>query len=268
MDIICEIEKKYNDFSDKEKKIADYIIKYGDELRNINITDLAKNIGTSGATITRFARKIGCETFVDMKIKLNTNKSENNNIPNDEEDVFTYVYKYYSKVIEKTNQLVDKKLINEVVSNILEAKTIYIYGVSSSGLTATEMMQRFLRMGFNVHSISDSHMMIINSSIVSKEDLVIGLSVSGETKEVVEALRIAKENGAKTVSLTSFEKSSITNYSDLVLMVSNSSFIDKHKFINSQFSAIYILDMISMVLLQNKELSNNMQKTIKAILGE
>lgn len=97
------------------------------------------------------------------------------------------------------------------------------------------MMQRLLRMGFNVHCISDRHMMIINSSITSPQDLVIGLSLSGETKEVVDALRIAKKNGAQTACITSLDTSPIIQYSDLVLKVYNTRFLGQKKFINSQF---------------------------------
>ncbi|MPM42431.1 N-acetylmuramic acid 6-phosphate etherase [bioreactor metagenome] len=122
-------------------------------------------------------------------------------------------------------------------------------------------------MGFSVHSISDSHMMIINSSIVSEEDLVIGISISGETQEVVHSLRKSKENGAKTVSITSFEESSISKYSDIKFMVYNPNFIDRSRFINTQFSVMYLLDLISMVLLKDTNLSNKMQITINAIIN-
>ncbi|GKZ06735.1 MurR/RpiR family transcriptional regulator [Paraclostridium bifermentans] len=57
MNIICEIQQKYNNFSDKEKDIADYILNQSDMIKNINITELAKLIGTSGSTITRFSKK-------------------------------------------------------------------------------------------------------------------------------------------------------------------------------------------------------------------
>ena len=59
MNIICEIQQKYNNFSDKEKAIADYILNQPDMIKNINITELSKIIGTSGATITRFYKKKG-----------------------------------------------------------------------------------------------------------------------------------------------------------------------------------------------------------------
>ncbi|MGL4106653.1 MurR/RpiR family transcriptional regulator [Clostridium sp. LP20] len=264
MDILCEIQRVYNSFSDKEKSIADYILQHGDMIKNINITELAKNIGTSGATITRFVKKIGCDSFVDMKIKLNSNKVDID--PTQEEGIFSYVYQYYNEVIERTKHLIDNESIFRIVREIKKANKIYIYGVGSSGLTGNEMMQRLLRMGFNVYSISDSHMMIINSSIVSEKDLVLGISISGETKEVVQALRISKEKGAKTVSITSLEDSSITKYSDIKFTVYNAKFIDKNRFINTQFSTMYLLDLISMVLLKDVNLSNKMQITIDAII--
>ncbi|MDB1923183.1 MurR/RpiR family transcriptional regulator [Clostridium tertium] len=163
--------------------------------------------------------------------------------------------------------LIDKEEIFKVVNEIKKAKNIYIYGVGSSGLTCKEMMQRLLRMGFNVHCISDSHMMIINSSIVSENDLVIGISISGETQEVIHSLRKSKENGAKTVSITGFEGSTVSKYSDIKFIVYNPNFVDRSRFINTQFSAMYLLDLISMVLLKDINLSNKMQTTINAIIN-
>lgn len=263
MDILFEIQKRYNKLSDKEKLIADYVMKYGENIKNINITELAKETATSGATITRFAKKIGCDSFVEMKIMLNSNKNEDN--IQEKSEIFDYTYKYYDEVIKRSKNLINKEAILNVVDEIKKANNIYIYGVGSSGLTGKEMMHRLLRMGFNVHCISDSHMMIINSSIVKNEDLVIGISISGETNEVIQSLKKAKENGARTISITSFEESKMSIYSDIKLIVYNPKFIDKNKFINSQFSTMYLLDLISMVLLRDKELSEKMNITIEAI---
>lgn len=265
MDILREIQKIYGTFSLKEKDIADYIMNKSEEIKNINIVDFANEVNVSSSTITRFSKKIGCESFVDMKMKLNSVKHAEK-VSNEEEDgIFSYVYNYYNEVIERTKCLIDKESIFKIVNDIKKAKKIYIYGVGSSGFTANEMMQRLLRMGFNVQGITDSHMMIINSSIVSEDDLVIGISIAGETMEVVKALSICNKNSAKIYSITSIENSSITDYSDTNLLVYNSSFVDKGSFINSQFSVMYLVDLISMVLLKDTELSSKMQITINAI---
>lgn len=265
MDILREIQKLYSTFSLKEKNMADYIMNKSEEIKNINIVDFAKLVDASSATITRFSKKIGCESFVDMKMKLNSVKHIEKISDEEDEGIFSYVYNYYNEVIERTKYLIDKESILKLVNDIKKAKKIYIYGVGSSGFTANEMMQRLLRMGFNVQGITDSHMMIINSSIVSADDLVIGISISGETIEVIKALSICNKNNAKIYSITSIENSSITKYSDKNLLVYNSSFVDKGSFINTQFSVMYLVDLISMVLLKDTELSSKMQITINAI---
>ncbi|GAB6169854.1 MurR/RpiR family transcriptional regulator [Clostridium carnis] len=263
MDILCEIQKKYNSFSDKEKYIADYILQESEIINNINITELAKVTNTSGATITRFCKKVNCDSFVDMKLKISSLKRDIG--LSNEEGLLAEIYSYYDRVIERTKHSIGKEQILNVVEEIKKANKIYIYGVGSSGLTATEMMQRLLRMGFNVYSISDGHMMIINSSIVAKEDLVIGISISGQTKEVINSLRISKKNGAKIVSITSFDDGPMAKLSDIKFIVYNALFVDKKRFINSQFSTMYLIDLISMVLLEDTKRSKKMQRTIDAI---
>lgn len=263
MDVLCEIQKRYNNFSDKEKSIANYILQQSENINNINITELGKITGTSGATITRFCKKIECDSFIDMKIKLSSLKRTSDDVK--EDGILSDVYSYYNKVIERTKHSISHEQILQVVQEIKKANKIYIYGVGSSGLTAQEMMQRLLRMGFNVSGISDSHMMIINSSIVSEKDLVIGISISGTTEEVIDALKISRSNGAKIVSITSFEESLITNLGDINLIVYNTLFVDNKRFINTQFATMYTMDLISMVLLEEEELSNKMNRTIQAI---
>lgn len=265
MDVLCEIQKNYNNFSDKEKDIADYIINQNESINNISINNLADRIGTSSSTITRFSRKIGCESFVDLKIKLS--KIQNNSKEENEDSILTDVYDYYSEAVERNKYLIKKEDIDKVVKEIKTAKRIHIYGVGSSGLSAIEMMQRLLRMGFNVNSITDSHMMIIGSTIVKKGDVVIGISIGGETVAVNKALEISKGNGASVISITSFEGSTITSFGDITLLVYNSAFVDVERFINTQFSIMYLLDLICISLLRDNELRNKMRKTVDAIRG-
>ena len=267
MNILYEIQQHYMIFSEKEKQLADYILGNTGDIKNINIKDLAKRVGISESTITRFCKKIDCENFVDLKLKINGALGPNQKEKETENEGFSDIYYFYKDAIERTNASVNKSSIIDLVKAIKIAKKIYIYGVGSSGLSASELMIRLIRMGFNVHSITDSHMMIINSSIVSEEDLVIGISISGETNEVYKALEIAQKNKAKVVVITSFESSRIAKLAQEPFIIPNSKFINKEMFVNSQFSVIYLIDLISTVLLQDKELNQKMQITIQTIIG-
>lgn len=264
MDILDVIQERYPTFSEKEKKIALYILQNNNEINNINISKLAALTSTSSATITRFCRKIGCESFVAMKIAISSSQQDIQ--ADNEEGIFNEVFSFYNRVIERTKKNLVAEDIEKFIEKLEGASRIFVYGVGSSGLTAMEFNQRLVRMGFNATVNTDSHLMVINSTIVKEEDLVIGISSSGSTPEVLDSLSIAKNNGARIVAITSFQASKLTELSDLSLTVYSSSFVNNHLFVNTQFALMYLIDVISMILLEDERHSQSMSHTIKAIL--
>lgn len=263
MTIIEKIQDGFPNFSDKEKQIATYLLQNINEIKNINISDLARLTDTSPATITRFAKKVGCESFVELKIYLNSSMIEESK--NDHDQKSDQIYSYYSKVIKNTQRMTKMEQIKKVVDMIEKADRVLVFGAGSSGLTAKELTHRLLRMGLNASAITDPHFMIISSSIATKNDLVIGISTTGETIEVLNAMRLAKNAQAKIVSFTSFSKSPIAQLSDVSLVSYSSKFIDNKRFINSQFATLYIIDIITTLLLEKDEYRHNMEHTIDVI---
>ena len=261
MTILEEIQNKFPSFSEKEKRIATYLLKNNDVISNINISTLAKETETSPSTITRFAKKLNQDGFVDLKIQLSMLKNNRNM----NEDLHSEVYHFYTKVIENTEKIVKKSDLEIAVNSIKLAPRIFIFGVGSSGLTALELTQRLLRMGLNVISTTDSHMMLITSAMAMKNDLVIGISASGETVEVNDAVMHAKENGANVLSITCFPESTLSKISDTSLIAYSSVFVDNKRFVNSQFAIMYQIDVISTMLLEDEKLNERMSQTIKVL---
>lgn len=266
MDILSAIQKKYSIFTDKERSIADYILKEGSNIRNMNISVLAATVGVSDGTITRFCKKTGLKSFAELKIQLGS-AGTGNKIP-DSGGLETQVYDFYKNVIEHSNQMMDKKALEYLAEQIIEADNIYIFGVGSSGLTACETMLRLSRMGFHVQSVTDSHLMLIYSSIMGPGDLVIAVSISGETAEVVNAVRAAKQNGARSICLTSFTGSTAAQCADFCFPVVNPLFIDQERFVNSQLSALYTIDLLCLVLLKDDVRKEKMNITVDTIVKQ
>ncbi|MCD1025399.1 MurR/RpiR family transcriptional regulator [Enterococcus montenegrensis] len=250
MDILQTIQQKYNELSDKEKAIANYVLQNDSSLQNMNITSLSQVTGASTSTITRFCRKMGAVSYVDMKMKIN---SISNQFEVKQDDYFDQIYYYYNKIIDRTNKSLDKKLIYEAIKKIKTAKRIYIYGLGSSGFTAEELNLRFLKMGMTARCLTNTHLMLIGSRSLTEDDLVIAISSSGATDEIVETLDICKEQGAGIISITSFADSYISEISDISLVVFSSNFADEKKFVNTQFAIIYLLDIITTILMSGEE---------------
>ncbi|MGO3838416.1 MAG: MurR/RpiR family transcriptional regulator [Vagococcus sp.] len=263
MSIIEHIQEMFPKFSEKERDIGLYLLQHTEKIKNINISELARLTDTSPATITRFAKKVDCTSFVDLKIKLNMVSTEQDEVPTDQEN---NVYHFYTKVIENTRKMTDSDEIEQVVELIKNKQRILVIGAGSSGLTAIELTNRLIRMGLNASAITDPHLMIISSSIANEKDLVIALSNSGETVEVVNAIELAKNHGSTIVSVTSFSNSSIAKLSDYNLITYNTKFVDDRKFINSQFAIMYLIDILSTLLLEDETFNKNMNQTIDVIL--
>ncbi|WP_026702961.1 MurR/RpiR family transcriptional regulator [Salibacterium aidingense] len=259
--IIGHIQVNYPQLSKMEKKIADYIMEHKENLLNIHIRELADNIGVSEATITRFSHKVGCENFVELKILLR------DVVERDVETsgIIGSVDEIYDTVMQSTRRLLNEKRLQTAVNWLNEADSIHIYGIESSGLTAEEMKKRLLRMGYKVDAHTGAHVMVINSSILGSGDVILAISNSGQTREVVEACEFAKKQGAKVVSITNYDQTPLSRTSDILLFTSNLKIHEAKGLLNSQLSMIYVLDILTMMLLQNTEAAIRYEKTVNAL---
>lgn len=267
MDILKIIEKEYDSFPKQEKKVALFVLQQPKKVQTLSITNLAKIVGVSDATITRLGKDLKCRNFTDLKIKLSRSISEvhqkNTTKPNATE---TRVYDFYSKVLSDTLKNLDIKQIKKAVKLISTSARVYIYGIGSSGYTAMELGQRLLRMGISAFAITESQNMLMNSSIMNKKDLIIAISSSGETEAVVKALKVGQNNGAVGIGITGVKTSSLAKNSDILITAQNTNFLGDARFINSQFSIVYVIDIITTLLLDNKDYNERMTRTIMSIM--
>ncbi|ABX31255.1 transcriptional regulator, RpiR family [Petrotoga mobilis SJ95] len=216
-------------FTKSEKKVAEYILNSKKEdITRITITELATKCGTSEATIARFVKKAGFETFQDFKLTLALDNNED--IFEEEKDIT--IFKNDSpqeilrkvklgslKSIESTTSILDINNFLQAANFIRSAKRIEIYGVGSSSAVAKILQYKLTRLGFPSYALEDPHMQAISAATLNFGDLAIGISQSGSTKDTVDSLNVAKKHGATTISLTEHANSPITKYSDVVLEI-------------------------------------------------
>ena len=265
MTVLEKIEKQYVNFTKKEKQIALYILQHPSEIKTSTITDLAFKIGTSPALITHFCKKLDNISFMDLKLEISSSREIEKVVQSNL--VADHILEFYYHVIERTKKNLTVELVDSVLEKIKKARRIYIFGVGSSGLSALELQQRLMRMGMNSTCVTDSHMMLMNSSIITKEDLVIGISVSGETTDIIQAVQLAKLRGVSIIGLTAFSESQLAKLSDIYLLAYNSTFVNNERFVNSQFALMYVIDILSMKLLEDNRYQYTMLQTMETILS-
>jgi len=221
---ITKLKTLYPDMTDSEKKIADYILNNPEEIYKLNINDLAQKNDVSLPTVFRFAKTLGFEGFKEFKVELIKNMAMGLNMAVDNADygstegITRNIFEQHAKNLQETLELTDFNAIEKAVDLILGAKKIVYFAVSSSLSIAFESYSRFLRAGFNCYYNSDSYSQRVLSTQCGPEDVVIAISFSGESYEVIDCVKNAKANKAKTICFTAFMKSTLTDYADILLL--------------------------------------------------
>jgi DNA-binding MurR/RpiR family transcriptional regulator len=238
--IVPIIESHYDSLSAVEKNIADFFIG-----NRVKMDFSSKNISTmlyvSEASLSRFAKKCGYKGYREFVFHYRESFDE------EEQDItgqMRMVFDAYQELLNKSYNLVDENQLRRVVAMMSERNRVFVYGKGSSGLAAREMQIRFMRLGLDMDAIDDSDVMRMNSAILNERSIVMGISISGKTEEVLFSLRKAHENGACTVLITACTRPGYQEFCDEVIYVAARKNLDFGNLISPQFPILVIADIL------------------------
>ena len=256
---ISKIKMKYFDLRPSEVKVAEFVLRNIKEVSKMSIKNLADKIGVSEPTIIRFVKSIGYKGYREFKddiiVDIVKNKSEENisllhgfNLKQEDKinDVAQKTINTTIKILKETLKSISNQSLEEAINLIINAKRIGIYGVENSMGVINDLANKLLYLGLDVRFYNDIYMQNLSANNLSEEDLAIGISYSGTSKDTVDVIKRAKNSGAKTLIITNFEKSMISNYADVVIHTSSSKNDIYGNAIFSRTSQIAIVDMLYM----------------------
>ena len=167
--------------SKSERKIAAYIVEHPEQARLASSRELAMSTGTSNSTLTRFCQKLGYRNFIEFQTLLSA-ESAPRKVPG---QVLQKIADYYNRVLSSASELVNPEDLDTFVSRIHQANKIVIFGLGSSGLTASEFNMRLVQMAFTSSAMTTTFLLTVQSSQFSPKGLVIAVSNSGEPTAVL-----------------------------------------------------------------------------------
>ena len=261
--VISIIESNYHKLTSAEKTVADFFI-HNNQNTDFSSSHIAELLYTSKATLSRFAKKIGYRGYQEFIYQYeNTFEEKEEKITGNTKIVLNA----YQEVLNKTYNLVDEAQIGRIVGYLNKADRVLVCGCGSSGLSAKEMEIRFMRIGVNVDSLSDSDMMRMSSVFQNKNSLVLGFSISGEREEVLYLLKESYNKGAKTVLFTSKSRAEFDEYCSEVVLLPSLKHLNHGNLISPQFPILVMLDIIyAYYVEQNKYIREGMHdSTLRAL---
>lgn len=250
--IIPQMEEVYDSLTPLEKNIADFFIK-GPTIDDLSINSVAKHLFVSEASLTRFAKKCGCKGYREFLFLYE--QSRPNRIDSHISSTSS-VLDAYQKILRRTDPLVDEVQMDRVAALFLKKKRIYVYGKGSSATAGIELKLRFMQIGLNVDTISDTHLMKMNHLLLDSDCLVVGITESCRL-EISQALQAAKKQGAATVLLTSHRNPSVIDYCDEVLLFAAKDSLDIDRVVSPQVPVLVILDILLAHILESNRYKLN-----------
>ncbi|WP_246289239.1 MurR/RpiR family transcriptional regulator, partial [Bacillus haikouensis] len=213
------IEQHKHTFTKSENKIYEYIIDNTDKVIYHSLTELSEACEVAEATVLRFFRKLNFKGFQDFKFLLAQEISQAKQ-HNGEETFKEKIMNNIIQAITDSSELVQLEELKKAIDHIDQSNDVVIYGIGSSGIAGLDMQNRLMRIGKITTVITDAHTQIMRASSMNKNTVVIAISLTGSTKDIVDAIKTAKANQATIIALTAYVKSPLTRYSDVVLLSS------------------------------------------------
>ncbi len=229
---LLNVRSLYPSLTKVEKKIADYVLQNYMDVRFMSMDELAIACGVSLTSVFRFCKALKLRGYQEFRIQLSMSVNDNTvSMSSDseflpaevtrEDTVDTMARKLVQSRVTSLNEtlaLLDEQTIRKAADYINSSDQVRFFGTGGSYLTAMEGMYMFLHIMPNVYCLSDASMQMMAASTLNEHDTAIFISYSGSSKEIVELAKMAHSTGAKTIGITQYAISPLTEYLDVVLL--------------------------------------------------
>ncbi len=273
---LIKIRGAYSTFKKAEQRIAHAIFQNPEEVINLSVTELAEKSAASESSVVRFCKSLGYKGYYELKISLAREMVITPQQIYEEiglkDDVSTIKHKVFQSnilALQETIKILNDEELERAGEAICRARLLAFYGMAASAAVALDSSHKFLRINIRSVSYSDSHMQAISASLLERGDVAFGVSHSGSSKDVVDALRIARQNGATTICLTHHTKSPITRVADIKLYTAARETALRSDAMTSRIAQLSILDVLYVyVALKRYEMSLQSIERTKDALAE
>jgi RpiR family transcriptional regulator, carbohydrate utilization regulator len=263
-DLVQRVQERYGQLRPSERIVADYLREHAGRRLDLSITELAQVLGLSEATISRVSRALGYAGFSDLKLSLAegaVGRSQITNIPAElvpSDDILTTsatLSVLLSASIQGTQRMLNAESLNAAVDALRQAQKVVLAGVGGAAAICDEAVHIFMKAGLDATSYSDGYSQVVAAANLSPDCLMIGISHTGTTNPVAQALTLARRNGAMTIAITSDSRSIVAKAAEIVLTTWTSATpsVPLHgDYLEGRVSQMFLIDLLYLGLLFEK----------------
>lgn len=207
--LLVRIASSVDELRKSERAVAEFILQRPNEVLDLSIADLSQQAGVSQPTVARFASAMGFSGYKEFKLRLAQSLASGTPFvhqdvkPDDALEMVTpkVFDRAVGALINVRNHL-DQSHVRRAVEMIAKARRVECYGIGNSGIIALDAQHKLFRFGMPTMSYADTHTMAMAATVLKRGDVVIAISASGRTTDILGSVEIALESGAEVIAIT------------------------------------------------------------------
>ena len=226
--LLLRMQTMVQGMSKAEQRVVRYILEHPNDVISLSVAGLAEKIGVSDATIVRTCKSLDMSSYQDFKVTLARDtaaplKIANTKIESDDTDktVIDKVFQKSIHTLEYTHSALNYEALTLAAKKISEARKVIIIGLGNSNAIAMDLEHKMMRIGIWAHAYVDTHLQVLASVDCDERDVVIALSHSGSTIDIVNCAKACQVNGSYVIALTNIGRSPLSKTADLTLMTAS-----------------------------------------------
>ncbi|TKB47459.1 MurR/RpiR family transcriptional regulator [Thalassotalea mangrovi] len=259
MSVLVKIRAIRDSLTSNEAKIADFSLKSPNVIKDLSSQKLAMLVGVSQSSIVKFTQKLGYKGYPDFKFALiEAINAEADDVQlhgkitvnDDFEQLNKKLLASKHKVLIETSGLNADQSIEQAVQKIKSAKRILVSGIGASALVAKDFSYKLQKIGKMALAEASGHIQLSYVSTFSSDDLVICISESGNTSDVVAVAKLAKKRGAQVITITNYSDNQLMKSADVKLYTVAEQSSIRLSSIISRTSQEFVIDLLFIALTQ------------------
>ena len=253
--MLTKISEALTNLSGAERKVAECVLAEPKWFVHAAVAEIAERAAVSQPTVIRFCRSLGYKGLPEFKLSLSANIGhegmpyvhEELNADDDMGDVTEKVIGNTAASILSARRHLDQTELENAIAMLTHARRVEFYGVGNSGIVAQDAQHKFFRFGISTVAYVDPHIQLMAAAVLTSQDVLVVISNSGSSIEVLDSVSIAKENGAAVIAITRFD-SPLARMADCVLSVAAQEDSELYTPMISRLLQLVVVDILAIGL--------------------
>jgi DNA-binding MurR/RpiR family transcriptional regulator len=251
-EVRARIQAHLGTFTGADERVGRVFVEQPNVVIYSSAGEVGEMAGASSATVVRCAQKMGFKGFHDLKLALANElavfeqaRQEEATEPGDPRlAVLAQITRAGAESVRDAGALVDPDAFEAAVEAIATARRVVFFGVGTSAPLCQDAAYRFAAIGVLAEAPADAHVQHVVARLMEPDDVCVLVSHSGSTRETLAAGEAAREAGAKTIAITSFAASPLTEEADHVIVAGTRELALRLEAMASRLAHLALLDAL------------------------